>query len=176
MIGKKRRFSNSGGAEDTNVNLVPIMNLFVALIPFLLMSAAFFNISVINASVPALGQGKSTLGLTEDKVTIMAQILPDGFRITATSDSLSREKLEELRVQIPRKEDQLDFEGFSQFLFGCKQQYPKSDTIILVSDSSIQYQDVINTMDASGKLVEKQEDGKNVSYELFPTIVISGMM
>ncbi len=176
MIGKGRRFSNGGEAEDTNVNLVPIMNLFVALIPFLLMSAAFFNISVINASVPALGQGKSELGRTEDKVTIMAQIMPEGFKISATSDSLSRVKLDELRAEIPRNEKKLNFKDFSEYLMGCKQQYPKSDTVILIPDASIQYQDVIYTMDAAREIEEDQKDGKKVSYELFPTIVISGMM
>jgi len=172
----KRRFTNSEITEEENVNLVPIMNLFVALIPFLLMSAAFFNISVINASVPALGQGKSELGRTEEKVTIMAQIMSDGFKINATSDSLSRAKLDELRAEIPRKESDLDFQGLSKYLMSCKQQYPKSDTVILVPDAMINYQDVIQTMDASRHIEEKSDSGEKINYELFPTVVISGMM
>ena len=37
-----------------DLNMVPIMNLFLAMIPFLLMCAAFFQVSVINSRLPLL--------------------------------------------------------------------------------------------------------------------------
>jgi biopolymer transport protein ExbD len=162
-------------AEDENVNLVPIMNLFVVLIPFLLLSAAFFHISVINASVPALQKDRNDLAKTDVAVTMMVRMLPEAFKITASSDVLARSELDELRAEIPREGEGKGFQEFSNQLFACKQRYPKSDTMLLVPDASIEYQEVIRAMDA-GRWMDTLEEGEKVRYELFPNVVISGML
>ncbi len=170
-------FSHQEQSEGESVNLVPIMNLFVVLIPFLLMSAAFFNISVINASVPALQTEKTDLAKSEEAVTLMIQLLPSGYRIVASSDTLSPASLAPLRTEIPRQSDKMDLDAFGRHLYTCKQQYPKSDTVILVPASTIPYEDVIQTMDAARWLEESGEKaGTKVRYELFPNVVISGML
>ena len=180
-LGKKQRFSALAGTETMEgetVNLVPIMNLFVVLIPFLLMSAAFFHISVINASVPALQTEKSDMAKSEVAITMMVQILPTGYRLVASSDTLPRAKLDELRAEVPLKGEAMDFEAFGKHLLTVKQQYPKSETLILVPEASILYDDVIHTMDAARWWEETAKDnpGKMTRYELFPNVVISGML
>ena len=134
-FGDRRRLGANLHTEDENVNLVPIMNLFVVLIPFLLMSAAFFHISVINASVPALQKEKTDLAKSDVAVTMMVRMLPDSFTITASSDTLSRAELDKLRAEIPRKGEGKGLADFSDHLLACKQRYPKSDTLLLVPDA-----------------------------------------
>ena len=178
MFGKRRGLSSLTGSDprpEEPPNLVPIMNLFVALIPFLLLSAAFFNISVINASVPALQKDRSDVAKAEDAVTLMVQLLPSGYRIAASSETLSRPALEALRMEIPRKDKDPDFGAFNRHLLSCKQQYPRSDTVILVADPSILYEEVVQTMDAARQW-KAQEEGREVRYELFPNVVMAGML
>jgi len=74
-LGDRRRMGD-GYVQSEDINLVPIMNLFVVLIPFLLMSAAFFHISVINASVPALQKEKTDLAKSDVAVTMMVRNSP----------------------------------------------------------------------------------------------------
>ena len=174
-FGDRRRFGANLHTEDENVNLVPIMNLFVVLIPFLLMSAAFFHISVINASVPALQKEKTDLAKSDVAVTMMVRMQPDSFTITASSDVLSRPELDKLRAEIPRKGEGNGLQDFSDHLLACKQRYPKSDTLLLVPDASVQYQEVIYVMD-SGRWVEMEQEGAKVRYDLFPNVVITGML
>lgn len=50
MAGKGRRT-----AEEAPLDLVPIMNLVTILIPFLLMSAQFVTLAVIDSTLPAIG-------------------------------------------------------------------------------------------------------------------------
>lgn len=169
-------FASEVSSEGENVNLVPIMNLFVVLIPFLLMSAAFFHISVINASVPALKAEKTDLAKTEDAVTMMVQVLPEGYRITASSDTLPRSKLDALRAEVPRKGESLDLSGFSRQLLASKRQYPKSDTLILVPQASVLYEEIIQTMDAARQWEEADEETGTIQVDLFPNVVISGML
>jgi len=178
VFQKRRPFFSLGGSDPNReeaLNLIPIMNLFVALIPFLLISAAFFNISVINASIPALQKDRSDVASTEDAVTLMVQILPSGFRITASSETLSKPTLDGLRMEIARKGKEPDFDAFTRHLLACKQQYPRSDTVILVADPSILYQEMIQTLDAA-RHWESVEEGNPVRYELFPNVVVAGML
>lgn len=178
MFGRKKTLfalSGSHAPQDDSLNLIPIMNLFVALIPFLLISAAFFNVSVINASVPALQKDRSDLASTEDSVTLMVQVLPTGYRISASSKTLDRASLDALRTEIPRQGEKPDLERFARHLAACKELYPKTDTMILVADPSILYQELIETMDAA-RSRKTSEEGKEVVLELFPNVVVAGML
>ena len=54
------RPSNRGHREEEaleELNLIPIMNLIVILIPALLLTAAFVQFAVINVSAPQIGSG-----------------------------------------------------------------------------------------------------------------------
>jgi biopolymer transport protein ExbD len=173
-LGDKGRLGH-GYVESEDVNLVPIMNLFVVLIPFLLMSAAFFHISVINASVPALQKEKTDLAKSDVAVTMMVRMKPEAFTITASSDTLPRSELHKLRAEIPRTGEGKGMQDFSDHLMACKQRYPKSETMLLVPDASIEYQEVIGVMDA-GRWAELVQEGETVRYDMFPNVVITGML
>ena len=173
-LGDRQRIGDEY-LQTEDVNLVPIMNLFVVLIPFLLMSAAFFHISVINASVPALQKENNDLAKSDVAVTMMVRMKPDVFTITASSDTLPRSELDKLRTEISRTGEGKGLQDLSNHMLACKQMYPKSETMLLVPDGSIEYQEVIATMD-SGRWAEMDQEGAKVRYDLFPNVVISGML
>lgn len=173
-LGDRQRMGD-GYIQSEDVNLVPIMNLFVVLIPFLLMSAAFFHISVINASVPALQKERTDLAKSDVAVTMMVRMKPEAFTVTASSDTLPQSELAELRAEIPRDGEGKGLQGFTDHLLACKQRYPKSETILLVPDASIEYQEVIGAMD-SGRWAEIVQEGETVRYDMFPNVVITGML
>jgi len=173
-LGDRQRIGD-GYPQTEDVNLVPIMNLFVVLIPFLLMSAAFFHISVINASVPALQKEKTDLAKSDVAVTMMVRMKPEAFTVTASSDTLARPELDKLRAEIPRGGEGKGLKDFNDHLLACKQRYPKSETILLVPDASIEYQDVIGAMDA-GRWADVAQEGATVRYDMFPNVVITGML
>ena len=88
--------------EDTEINIVPIMNMFMVLIPFLLMSASFFQIKAINTSVPILS---NTAPSHEEpavkpmhKITVVLELNQDRIKLSALSDTLDGESLERLNI------------------------------------------------------------------------------
>ena len=85
------------------------------------------------------------------------------------------QELDLLRAEIPRDREGKGLKEFSDHLLACKQRYPKSETMLLVPDASIEYQEVIAAMD-SGRWVEEEQEGTKVRYDLFPNVVISGML
>jgi biopolymer transport protein ExbD len=61
--------SRKKGIDDKmdDLNLVPIMNLVVCLIPMVLLGTALVKIGVINVNAPNFGMGKSTSDTEDDK-------------------------------------------------------------------------------------------------------------
>ncbi len=163
-VRRQRRYR---AEEDTDINMVPIMNMFLVLIPFLLMSASFFHLKVINTSVPVLSD--SSVGDAKEKeikVTAILEIRKTGFYISATSDSLEAEALDKLNsVIVKKKDDAYPLDEMALCLQKIKEMYPKSDTLILIPEETVIYDTIILAMDAA----RKTDDNK-----LFPNVVLSG--
>ena len=159
------------------LNMVPIMNLFLAMIPFLLMCAAFFQVSVINASVPALSEGTDDPGQEPKKelkkVAINLQIGQDGFTLSASGDQ-SPEELQSIGVKIPKKDKEYDFEKLAVRMKTIHDKYNKSDTVIILPAKDILYDVIVKTMDATReRITDKRLD---IREHLFTNAVISSIL
>ncbi len=159
-----------------DLNMVPIMNLFLAMIPFLLMCAAFFQVSVINASVPALSEGgdegeepKKEL----QKVSLNLQIGESGFIISASGDQ-SPDELKNVGGTIPKKGSQFDFEKLAERIKAIHDKYPKSDTIIFLPAKNVLYDTLVQAMDATREvIVDKRLDKREY---LFTNAIVSSIL
>jgi len=72
--------------EVEEPNLVPVMNLVMLLIPFLLMASAFFEVAIINVSAPKVASGPSSDDTPKDdkpKLNLTVVISDGGFKICA---------------------------------------------------------------------------------------------
>lgn len=68
MFGKKTKARRPKSTEE--LNLVPMMDLFVALIPFLLLSASFQRLGAVDAEMPALASATDKTQKKEDSITV----------------------------------------------------------------------------------------------------------
>ncbi len=154
--------------EDVEVNMVPIMNMFLVLIPFLLMSASFFHLKAINTSAPVQGEAMVSDDKVQDiKVTVIAEIKKNMIQLSANSDAVLYEDLKKLEYQIKnKKQREYRFDQMTAVLQKIKQTYPKSDTVIIVPDRDVVYDTIIQAMDAA-------RYSQN-SPALFPNVVLSG--
>jgi biopolymer transport protein ExbD len=72
--------------EVPEPDLVPIMNLVMLLIPFLLMASAFFEVAVINVSAPKVASGPAPEDTPKDdkpKLNLTVVISKIGFKVCA---------------------------------------------------------------------------------------------
>jgi len=72
--------------EVPEPNLVPVMNLVMLLIPFLLMASAFFEVAIINVSAPKVASGPSSDDTPKDdkpKLNLTVVVSDAGFKICA---------------------------------------------------------------------------------------------
>lgn len=156
--------------EEPDINLIPIMNMFMVLIPFLLISASFFHIKAINTSVPVHADTPSNnAGQREKaKVTVILEIKEDQLRISALSDTPNDLALSNIRTVIPRRPgSEISAAELAAELKKLKAGYPDSDTMILIPDADISYREIIRAMDCA-RAYE--------SEKLFPNVVLSGSL
>ncbi len=157
-------------ANAADIDLTPVMNLFVVLIPFLLLSAAFFHVGVIPTSLPTQQQGSSDVSQQLDTVTIQVEVTPDALHVSATNPGLSEKVLEELGAKFVRSEDGAFAEDdMSALLTAIKRRYPASDTVIVLPAPGVVYRDVVRVLDVAREY--EREDGEKVP--LFPVVVMS---
>jgi biopolymer transport protein ExbD len=150
--------------------MVPIMNMFLVLIPFLLMSASFLHLRAINTSAPV--QGETTLSEAKEKdkrVTVIAEIKNNRIQISANSESVRYEEMKRWKQKIKNgKQKEYRFDQMTLVLQKIKETYPLSDTVIIVPDRDVVYDTIIQAMDAARYSAD--------SPSLFPNVVLSGRM
>ena len=155
----------SDGDIDVEIDMVPVMNMFLVLIPFLLMSSGFLHIKAINTSVPVKAATVEQIQSkpSEIAVTAVVALHMDEIVLEATSEELDEEQLQKLSTRIQQKtpltaEPPITENGktallqLSQALQVIKSQYPKSDTVILIPEEPVLYDTIVATMDASRQM------------------------
>jgi hypothetical protein len=169
-------------AED--LNLVPIMNLVTILIPFLLAASSFVTLAVIDSTLPAIG-APPTEPPPEDEeppLNLSVVITDGGFTVAGAEAVLGNEAAvegEDPGPTVPCSQEACpepetyDVKELTRLMNLIKDKYPDDENVILVPESSIPYEVIIMTMDATRSDKEtKDSDGKFRS--LFPNVVIAG--
>lgn len=156
--------------EEPDINMIPVMNMFMVLIPFLLMSASFFDIKAINTSVPVHADTASKEADPEktQKITVVLEIKSNEVRISALSDTPNDLQLSSMEIVVPRMiGGEISVAAVADHLKSLKARYPASDTMILIPDDEVSYHEIIRAMDCARRYE---------SEELFTNVVLSGSL
>jgi len=137
----------SGGrgraSQDFDLNLAPIIDAFTVLVTFLLASSAFLSIGLLDAGISA--SSPSATHATPPPIQIRID-LRAGMKLELKTTGKSSRS-----IAMAGKEGHYDFEGLKKELEGLKQSFPTVDAVTLAADNSIEYKDVIETMEAIRK-------------------------
>ncbi len=167
------RWQEARAERARELDLIPIMNLMVTLIPFLMLGAAFYHLGVIPTSLPA-----KVDQLPEDKkpeVTVTLNLLIDKERLalSASSAQLGQEELDGLRAELPSKEGRYDVAGLQERLVAIKGRYPKSDTVVVLPEDDVRYQSLVEILDSTRERKAGERGGEEMREPLFPVTVFS---
>ncbi len=144
------------------MNITAFMNLMVVLVPFLLMTAVFSHITVMDLNLPPPGGQdikKPKQPPYELRVTIRKNMLV-----------ISDNRLGLIK-RIPAKGKEHDFAQLKATLKQVKARIPDHSNVTILAESKTRYDDLINAMDSS-RSYRAQVDGVWVFAELFPDISI----
>ena len=135
----RRSLGRERGYQDDNLNITPIMNIFLILIPFLLLTAVFVRISILEFSLPTAEQARKPAQQKRHVVTIL-KITESGFELKTEGDKAF--------TTIARRQEGFDYNGLVEQLSGVKDLHPETEDIILAPESRIKYETLIKVMDS----------------------------
>ncbi len=147
--------------ETVELNITAFLNLMVILVPFLLITAVFSRMTVLELNLPALNSASDA----EAKVDLELQMLiyPDALEIRdANLGRIRRFAIEEDKIEWPPVRD---------VLVEIKRRYPEETSIVLLLDSRVPYKRLIEVMD-NVRSAEIVNVATLEEVELFPAISI----
>jgi biopolymer transport protein ExbD len=157
-----RRHHNKRRMQETHeLDVTTFLNLMVVLVPFLLISAVFSRVTIMELSVPTTAGGSA---LNKPNFAIEVIVRKSGLEIANGSS---------VEAAIPKKEDQYDMEMLSEMLMRLKAQYPEKEDATVLMEPEIAYDYLIQIMDAV-RSTDVKADGSEevVKMVLFPDISI----
>jgi len=144
------------------LNITAFMNLMVVLVPFLLMTAVFSHITILDLNLPPPGA----------KDTKQPKKPPYELRITIRKNMLVLSDNQLGLIQrIPVKGKEHNFAKLKETLKQVKARLPEHTNITILAEQLTSYDDLIRAMDSS-RSYRAQVDGEWVFAELFPDISI----
>ncbi len=159
MIARSRRRRHEAVAE---LNITAFLNLMVILVPFLLITAVFSRVAVLELNLP----GPSSAASEEQEqqfnleVTVRETVIDVGDRNTG------------LLKRFDRAADGSDYRALSAYLVDrVKRDYPEKTEATLLLEPDIEYDVIVQVMDTL-MVANTLTDGLPSKAELFPDITI----
>ena len=156
--------------EAEELNLAPIMNLMVTLIPMLLLSVSFIKLVILNTTLPAYASSGTTNQSSKIELNLTVAITDAGFTVGGAGGIIGNGN-----NTIAKLEDgSYDLKTLSELLKKIKDAHPEEWNITIVPEITTKYGTIIKVMDTAREYTAVSKDGKLVSHLLFPNIAIGG--
>jgi biopolymer transport protein ExbD len=145
--------------EVPELNITAFLNLMVVLVPFLLITAAFSQITILQLNLPAAASASQS---HKRKIKLEVVIRPNRLEIGDGYRMIKR---------IRNTADGYDIPTLSKVLLELKKRFPNKRNATVLVEPEIQYDVLVKVMDAVGSAeVVNGLNAENV--ELFPEISI----
>jgi len=144
--------------EAPALEMTTFLNLMVVLVPFLLITAVFSQITIAELDLPSAESKASSTPTFRIEVVVREAGLEimDGAQVVTT---------------IPKAGEEYDLSKLSEYLVAIKNQYPEKTDASVLLEPDIQYDYLIQIMDTV-RSVEMQDGGQLTRADLFTSISI----
>jgi biopolymer transport protein ExbD len=174
----KPSMRRSGQGLDMELDIKPVMNLMVVLIPLLLAGTEMVKLSIIEIDLPPTqtggGGGDDQQNPDQEKekrLGLKILITQTGFSIGTASAILAAEEGEEGPTIPLNGDNEFDFDALTEKLTEIKKLildkgFKDKDSAIISAGADIEYQIIIKVLDA----ILKYEDDEGNIQPLFPQV------
>ncbi len=159
MIRRSRR-KHQGEAD---INITAFMNLMVVLVPFLLITAVFSQISILELNLPATTPSEQQED--EKKKPLVLEVLIYKDRLEVVDRQSGPLKI------IENKNSNHDYDTLVETLKKIKLRFPDITEITLLLEPNTPYDVLVTTMDKV-RITRQIVAGQSEKAELFPDIAI----
>lgn len=157
-----RRWRRRAATRDPgDINITAFMNLMVILVPFLLITAVFSRIAILELTLPAAAAAGAAS--PPEGFDLEVVLRKDGVEVGDRNGGLIR--------RIAALENGYDYVQLSELLQQIKTRYPDEQDVTLLLESDIEYDVLVQTMDTV-RIADTVVAGSVVKVDLFPEISI----
>ncbi|VAW57478.1 Biopolymer transport protein ExbD/TolR [hydrothermal vent metagenome] len=156
---RHKRIKKSSAVE---LDITAFMNLMVVLVPFLLMSAVFTNISVLDLKLPGVNSAKPANN-KKPEFDLHVVVRKNALELSDTQGGMIK--------HIPKTQSGYNYTLLNQTLRLIKFKFPDKKNITILSEPDTAYNTLVQVMDTVREFNTLQE-GEMVVAELFPSISI----
>ncbi len=158
----RRKPSRRRMQETVGLDITSFLNLMVVLIPFLLISAVFSRVTILELSVPTSAADGAAADSRELSIEIIVR--DNGFELGNGAT---------IQAAIPKKEGEYDLKKLSVLLMNIKNNNPDKEEATVLLEPDIEYNYLVQVMDIV-RGVETPVEGSDVPKKmvLFPNISI----
>ncbi len=147
--------------DVAELNITAFMNLMVVLVPFLLITAVFSRLTILELNLPS---STEAVPETEQVLNLEVIVRQGELQVVDRGTGLLR--------AIPRDADANELEALASFLRDeVKPRFPEATAITLLIEPDIDYDTVVQIMDTV-RVDSEMVEGRLVQSELFPEISI----
>jgi biopolymer transport protein ExbD len=159
---RRRLHRRTGSSELPEINITAFMNLMVILVPFLLITAVFSRITILELNLPAAAAAAQS---QQDKQALQLEVIvrKDSIEVGDLSGGLLR------RIDITSSGH--DLHQLSDLLQAIKARFPDKLDATLLLEADVQYETVVAVMDKV-RAASVVQAGSVLQAELFPEISI----
>jgi biopolymer transport protein ExbD len=156
-----RRSRRRRNVETAELNITAFLNLMVILVPFLLITAVFSRVAVLELNLP-------------DPTAAPDQTAEEGFDLEVTI-RVGRIEVGDRRSGVLRSfevtEGRYDYRAVGEFLQELKGRFPDQTEAMLLLEPDVSYDVLVQVMDTV-RVAVVERDERAVEAELFPDISI----
>jgi biopolymer transport protein ExbD len=147
--------------QPAHLEITAFINLIVVLVPFLLSTAVFTRLAVLDLSLPAQNAGPERLMV--DKLLLEVVVRPDMLEVGDRNGGLIR--------RIPNAGAASDVKALQALMVELKSRYPDNLDASVLAEPTTPYDTLVQVMDAVRGTMTAQGP-RIVRTELFPNISI----
>ncbi len=163
--------------EPPELNITTFLNLMVVLVPFLLITAVFSRIAVLELSLPV---GSSASNNDDEQLTIEVIVrekgleLSDGQQVLKTLPLLTNVTLavgEDGSKDISKL---YDIKALADYLVKLKEKHPDKTDALVLMEEDVEYRSLIKIMDAvrSTFIRKEGEEGEEGEADVLQQVVL----
>ena len=149
--------------EVAALEVTAFINLIVVLVPFLLSTAVFTRLAVMDLTLPAQSSNKLEQ-LKANDLKLEVVIRPDALEVG--------DRIGGLIQRIDKKDGHHDVKALNTLMQTVKQKFPETRTATVLSEPDTPYEVLVQVMDAVRAGRSANGGPKLVRVELFPDVSV----
>ncbi len=147
-MARKHHYRRRTKGTAHEIDVTTFLNLMVVLVPFLLITAVFSRLTIVELNLPSAAD---TATDKQESFRVEVIVREPGIEISNGSAIIAA---------IPKVDEEYDFATLSDYMIELKLEYPKIDSASVLMEPHIAYDYLIRTMDAVRSAEVPVENGE----------------